>query len=138
MMLQMLNGKIHRATVTQAKVGYVGSITVDSALLEAAGIREYEVVQVADVDNGNRFETYTIAGEPGSGVICVNGAAGRLVCEGDKVIIMNYRQMSEAEADANKPKVVFVDEENRMTRVTRYEKQGQLFDPHEDRFESAA
>ena len=138
MMLHMLNGKIHRATVTQAKVGYVGSITVDSALLEAAGIREYEVVQVADVDNGNRFETYTIAGEPGSGVICVNGAAGRLVCEGDKVIIMNYREMTEAEADAHRPRVVFVDGENHATRVTRYEKQGQLFDAYEDRFDPAA
>ncbi|MDD6506144.1 MAG: aspartate 1-decarboxylase, partial [Prevotellaceae bacterium] len=86
MELTMLKAKIHRATVTQADVNYVGSVTIDSLLLEEAGILEYEKVQVVDVDNGNRFETYTIAGEPGSGIICLNGAAAHCVTIGDKVI----------------------------------------------------
>ena len=86
----MLKGKIHRATVTQAELDYVGSITVDIQLLEDAGIFEYEKVQIVDVNNGARFETYTIAGERGSGVICLNGAAARMVQTNDKVIIMAY------------------------------------------------
>ena len=90
----MLKGKIHRATVTQAELNYVGSITVDTELLEAAGIMEYEYVQIVDVENGNRFETYTIAGEAGSGMICLNGAAARQVMVGDHVIIMSYASMS--------------------------------------------
>ena len=90
MTLEMLKGKIHRATVTQAELDYVGSITVDEALLEAAGILEYEKVQIVDINNGNRFETYTICGQRGSGMICLNGAAARCVSVGDKVIIMAY------------------------------------------------
>ena len=127
MNVEMLKGKIHRATVTQAEVDYVGSITVDSKLLEAAGILEYEKVQVVDVDNGNRLETYTIAGEWGSGVICLNGAAARCVEVGHKVIIMSYCTMDVEEAKSHKPKVVFVDEKNGAAKVTNYEKHGQLF-----------
>ena len=123
-----LKSKIHRAVVTQAALDYVGSITVDEDLMDACGIIEYEKVQVADVDNGNRLETCVIAGERGSGVICLNGAAARLVNMGDKVIIMSYAQMTPEEFKENPPKVVFVDEENNIVRVTRYEKHGELFD----------
>lgn len=126
MTLEMLKSKIHRATVTQAELNYVGSITIDEALMEAAGIFEYEKVQIADVDNGARFETYVIAGEAGSGIICLNGAAARMVSTGDKVIIMCYAQMTLEEAKENPPKVVFVDGENRITSLSRYEKHGAL------------
>lgn len=128
MTLEMLKSKIHRATVTQAELNYVGSITIDETLMEAAGIFEYEKVQIADVDNGARFETYVIAGEKGSGIICLNGAAARMVSTGDKVIIMCYAQMAPQEAKENPPKVVFVDEKNRITSVSRYEKHGALTD----------
>lgn len=123
-----LKSKIHRAVVTQAALDYVGSITIDEALMEACGLLEYEKVQVADVDNGNRLETYVIAGKKGSGVICLNGAAARLVSAGDKVIIMSYAQMTPEEFADNSPKVVFVNEKNEIARVTRYEKHGELFD----------
>ena len=126
MYLQMLKGKIHRATVIQAELNYVGSITIDEDLLDAAGILEYEKVQIVDVDNGQRFETYTIAGERGSGMICLNGAAARCVQKGDKIIIMCYAEMTPDEIKENPPKVVFVDSENRINRVTRYEKHGRL------------
>ena len=96
--------------------------------MEAAGIYEYEKVQIADIDNGNRFETYVIAGEKDSGMICLNGAAAHMVSLGDKVIIMSYAQMTPEEVKENKPKVVFVDDNNKITRVTNYEKHGQLFD----------
>ena len=128
MLLNVLKGKIHRARVVQAELDYVGSITVDAALAEAAGILEYEKVQVVDIDNGNRFETYVIAGEPGSGMICVNGAAAHCVEPGHKVIIMCYCQMSPEEVSANPPRVVFVDDDNKIARVTRYEKHGLLKD----------
>ncbi len=128
MTLKMLKGKIHRATVTQAQLDYVGSITIDADLMEAAGILEYENVQIVDVDNGNRFETYTIEGERGSGMICLNGAAARCVSVGDKVIIMCYAQYEPEEAKENKPDVVFVDEKNRIVRKTNYEKHGLLKD----------
>ena len=98
MQLTMLKGKIHRAIVKQAELNYVGSITIDPKLMEAAGILEYEQVQIVDVENGNRFETYTIDGEPGSGMICLNGAAARQVQVGDHVIIMAYCQMDAKEA----------------------------------------
>lgn len=126
MNITMLKGKIHRATVTQAELDYVGSITVDSDLLEAAGILEYEKVQVVDINNGNRLETYTIAGERGSGVICLNGAAARCVCTGDKVIIMAYCNMAQEEAKSHKPRVVFVDGENKIKGISKYEKHGQI------------
>ena len=126
MQLTMLKGKIHRAVVKQAELNYVGSITIDPKLMEAAGILEYEQVQIVDVENGNRFETYTIDGEPGSGMIYLNGAAARQVQVGDHVIIMAYCQMDAKEAADHKPKVVFVDEENHISRVSNYEKHGQL------------
>ena len=126
MQLTMLKGKIHRAVVKQAELNYVGSITIDPKLMEAAGILEYEQVQIVEVENGNRFETYTIDGEPGSGMICLNGAAARQVQVGDHVIIMAYCQMDTNEAKEHKPKVVFVDEDNHISRVSNYEKHGQL------------
>mgnify|MGYP004623839113 FL=1 len=128
MNISMLKGKIHRATVVQAELNYVGSITVDTELLEAAGIMEYEYVQIVDVENGNRFETYTIAGEAGSGMICLNGAAARQVMVGDHVIIMSYASMSPEEAKEHKPHVVFVDGANKIQRISRYEKHGLLSD----------
>ena len=128
MQITMLKSKIHRAAVTQAEVDYVGSITIDEELLEAAGIYEYEKVQVADVNNGNRLETYTIAGERGSGVVCLNGAAAKLANVGDKVIIMAYAEMRTDEIKENPPKVVFVDAENKITKISSYEKHGQLFE----------
>ena len=128
MQVTMLKGKIHRAVVTQAELHYVGSITIDPLLLEAAGIYEYEKVQIADVENGNRFETYTIEGKPGSGMICLNGAAAQKVSLGDHVIIMSYAQMTPEEVDHFSPKVVFVDEENHIVRQTNYEKHGRLED----------
>lgn len=126
MQVTMLKGKIHRATVKQAELNYVGSITVDEKLLEQSGILEYEKVQVVNIDNGERFETYTIAGERGSGLICLNGAAARCACVGDKIIIMAYAQLSAEEAKSFKPTVVFVDENNHADRVTNYEKHGEL------------
>lgn len=126
MRIEMLKAKIHRATVTQAELDYVGSITVDRKLLEAAGILEYEKVQIVDVNNGARFETYTIAGEKGSGVICLNGAAARCVSAGDKIIIMAYCTLDENEAKAHTPRVVFVDEKNSVSRIADYEKHGEI------------
>ena len=129
MTVQMLKGKIHRATVKQAELNYVGSITVDADLLDAAGIYEYEKVAIVDIENGNRFETYTIAGERGSGMICLNGAAARCVSVGDKVILMAYAQLTPEEAkNGYAPQVVFVDEENKNVRTTTYEKHGLLKD----------
>lgn len=128
MTIEMLKGKIHRATVIQAELDYVGSITVDEELLEAAGILEYEKVQIVDVNNGSRFETYTISGERGIGMICLNGAAARCVSTGDKIIIMAYGQYSSEEAASHKPAVVFVDEKNQISRVTNYERHGLLKD----------
>ena len=128
MQINMLKSKIHRATVVQSELDYVGSITVDEDLMDASGIYEYEKVQIADVNNGNRFETYVIAGERNSGMICLNGAAAHMVSLGDKIIIMSYAQMDPSEIKDNKPKVVFVDDENKITRVTNYEKHGKLFD----------
>ncbi len=126
MTITMLKAKIHRAVVVQAELNYVGSITIDSDLMEAAGILEYEKVQIADVESGNRFETYVIAGEAGSGMICLNGAAARKAQPGDHVIIMAYAQVTPEEAQSMKPKVVFVDEQNKISRTARYEKHGEL------------
>lgn len=129
MTMEMLKGKIHRATVVQAELNYVGSITVDQDLLDASGILEYEKVQIVDIDNGSRFETYTIAGERGSGMICLNGAAARCVSVGDKIILMSYAQMIPEEVKNDyHPNVVFVDEQNHIARVTTYEKHGLLKD----------
>ena len=114
MIRKMLHGKIHRATVTEARLDYVGSITIDEDLLEAAGIAEYEYVQIANVTNGKRLTTYTIAGERGSGVICLNGAAARKVCVGDLVIIVSYADMDANEAKTHKPTIVHVNEKNEI------------------------
>jgi aspartate 1-decarboxylase len=111
----MLKSKIHRATVTDCDLHYVGSITVDPELLEAADIREHEQVAIVDVDNGARFETYTIAGVPGSGEMKVNGAAARLVHRGDTIIVISYAQYDEAELDSYEPTVVHV--ENKTNRI---------------------
>ena len=107
--LQILKSKIHRVTVTEANLDYIGSITIDSKLMEAAGILPGERVFIVDNNNGERFDTYAIEGEPGSGVICLNGAAARTVHRGDIVIIMAYAMMTEEEARAFKPKVIFPD-----------------------------
>lgn len=114
MLRTMCKGKIHRATVTQADLNYVGSITIDQDLLDAANIYPYEKVQVVNINNGSRLETYTIAGARGSGVICLNGAAARLNAPGDLVIIISYAQLDEAEIRELKPHIVFVDADNRM------------------------
>ena len=126
MEIEMLKGKIHRATVTQAELDYVGSITVDEALLGAAGIREYQKVQVVNINNGNRIETYTIAGEKDSGVICLNGAAARHFSPNDLVIIMAYASYNEKDLENYRPKVVFVDGENKISKISSYEKHGKL------------
>lgn len=128
MEITLLNGKIHRATVTQAELDYVGSITIDEDLLDAAGILEYQKVYIVDIENGNRFETYTIAGERGSGMICLNGAAARCVQVKDRIIIMSFASMTKEEAKTHKPKVVFVDDNNKIIRETSYEKHGLLSD----------
>ena len=117
----MLGGKIHRATVTEADLNYVGSITVDQDLLDAAGILVNEKVAIVNNNNGERLETYTIPGERGSGVVCLNGAAARLVQKGDIVIIMSYVMLSEPEIAAHEPKVVLVDENNKIRDVISYE-----------------
>ncbi|MDO4696836.1 MAG: aspartate 1-decarboxylase [Neisseria sp.] len=117
----MLGGKIHRAAVTEADLNYVGSITVDLDLLDAAGICVNEKVQIVNNNNGERFETYAIPGERGSGVVCLNGAAARLVQKGDIVIIMSYVMLSELEIAAHEPKVVLVDENNAVRDIIRYE-----------------
>lgn len=126
MNITMLKSKIHRAVVKQADLNYVGSITVDMELLKASGIMEYELVQIVDVENGNRFETYTIAGEAGSGMICLNGAAARQVAVGDHIIIMCYAQMTPEEASTHLPTVVFVNEDNSIKKITSYEKHGEI------------
>ena len=113
----MCKGKIHRATVTQANLNYIGSITIDQDLLEAADIYPYEKVQVVNISNGARLETYTIAGARGSGVICLNGAAARLNSEGDIVIIISYGQYDEQEIRLLVPHIVFVDADNRITET---------------------
>ena len=128
MTLTMLKSKIHRATVTEAELNYVGSITIDKNLLEASGILEYEKVLVVDITNGSRLETYTIAGERGSGIICLNGAAAKLINKGDTVIIMAFADMDEKEAKEYKPTVVFVDDENKVKSIKNYEEHGRLID----------
>lgn len=121
MLLTMLKGKIHRATITQAELNYMGSITIDQTLLEGANILPNEKVQIVDINNGERFETYVIPGEKDSGVICVNGAAARLVQPNDKIIIIAYAQMEEEEAHKYKPQVVFMNENNTIKEINHYE-----------------
>ena len=115
----MMNSKLHRATVTEANLNYVGSITIDSDLLDAAGMLPNEKVHIVNNNNGARFETYIIAGERGSGVICVNGAAARLVQEGDIVIIISYVYVTEEEASTHQPTVLLMDNKNAIQEVIK-------------------
>src|SRR5690606_19473520 len=121
MFRMMMNSKLHRATVTEANLNYVGSITIDQDLLDAAGMLPNEKVHIVNNNNGSRFETYIIAGERGSGVICVNGAAARLVQRGDIVIIISYVYVTEEEARAHQPTVLLMDEQNAIKEVIKEE-----------------
>ena len=120
----MLHSKIHRATVTQADLHYVGSLTIDMDLLDAAGMLPGQQVDVVDIDNGNRLTTYAIEGERGSGIVCINGAAARLVSPGDLVIIIAYAAMDDEEARTFEPNVVFVDGDNKI--VEQYHDAGDV------------
>jgi aspartate 1-decarboxylase len=124
MILTMFKSKLHRATVTQADINYVGSVTIDSELLRQSGILPGEKVQIVNINNGERFETYTIEGEAGSGVLCINGAAARLVQVGDRVIIIAYAMMDEREAKTFKPTVLVLDEQNKILRIKHEEIHG--------------
>ncbi len=117
MLCKILKSKIHRATITEAKVDYVGSISIDRDLMDAAGLLPGECVLVADMTDGARFETYVIESERGSGTICINGAAARLVDVGDEVIIMAFAYLAPDEAASHEPKVALVDANNRVTQV---------------------
>jgi len=125
----MLKSKIHRATVTDANIDYIGSITIDVDLMMAADILPYEKVHVVDIDNGARLETYAIEGPAGSGAIELNGAAARLIAKGDKVIIMSYAQIEDAEARKLHPTVVLVDERNCPTSISDEIHAGEIFLP---------
>lgn len=114
MIQEFLFSKIHRATVTDANLNYVGSITIDAALMKAAKIKEWQKVDILDINNGERFQTYVIKGEPQSGCICLNGAAARKVQPGDKVIIISYAYLNEEEIDKHTPTVVMVDDNNKI------------------------
>lgn len=122
----MLKSKIHRATVTEANLNYVGSITIDETLMKSADILPNEKVQIVNNNNGARFETYVIKGKPGSGVICLNGAAARLVQPGDNVIIISYAVYDDREAASYSPTLVFVDENNHISSVESGEKHGEI------------
>ncbi|PGY14034.1 aspartate 1-decarboxylase [Bacillus sp. AFS031507] len=121
MFRNMMNGKIHRATVTEANLNYVGSITIDEDLLDAVGMIANEKVQIVNNNNGARLETYIIPGKRGSGVICLNGAAARLVQKGDIVIIISYALIAEEKVAAHKPKVAIMDEDNRVKELINAE-----------------
>lgn len=127
MFITSLKGKIHGATVTEANLNYMGSITIDEVLLEAAGILPNEKVQIVNNNNGNRLETYVIKGEMNSGVICLNGAAARMVQPGDKVIIIAYGIMTEVEVQSYVPKIVMVDGDNKVIEVRLKERPGELY-----------
>ncbi|MBK5243868.1 MAG: aspartate 1-decarboxylase [Eubacteriaceae bacterium] len=126
MYITLFKSKLHRGTITEANINYVGSITIDVELLEKSDILPGERVQVVNVNNGERFETYTIEGERGSGVICVNGAAARLVQIGDKVIIISYAMLDKKEAPQFKPKVLMLDDENTIKSVKDKEVHGEI------------
>jgi len=113
----MLNSKIHRATVTEADLNYVGSLTLDKDLMDAAGMVEYEQVGVLNINNGQRFDTYLLEGKPGSGQLCLNGAAARLGAKGDLVILVTYASFNEEEIRNHKPRLVFVDENNQIVSL---------------------
>lgn len=114
MLQEFLYSKIHRATVTDANLNYVGSITIDETLMKASKIREWQKVDILDINNGERFQTYVIKGEPNSGCICLNGAAARKVQPGDKVIIVSYASLTPEEIDSFKPTIVMVDDKNKI------------------------
>ena len=124
MVITLMKSKIHRAKVTQANLDYVGSITIDENLMDKAGIVSNEKVQVVNNNNGNRFETYVIPGDRGSGIICINGAAARLAQPGDRIIILSYGMFQKEEAKEHKPKIVFVDESNSVCDIKDFEKHG--------------
>ncbi|WP_332406920.1 aspartate 1-decarboxylase [Lactococcus laudensis] len=126
MLLDILKCKIHRATVTQAELDYVGSITIDAKLLAASGLLPYEKVHIVNINNGERFETYVIEGPADTGVICLNGAAARKVQVQDKIIIMAYAQVTPEEARVLKPQAVFVTDDNKVEKITDYEKIGKI------------
>ncbi len=126
MLINMFKSKIHRATVTEANLNYVGSITIDEDLLDAAGILPGEKVQIVNNNNGERIETYTIKGERGSGVICLNGAAARRVQPGDVVIIIAYCMVDAEEAKSLEPNVVFLGEHNKIVDIHHEEKHGEI------------
>ena len=126
MLLDMLKCKIQRATVTQAELDYVGSITIDAKLLAASGLLPYEKVHIVNINNGERFETYVIEGPADTGVICLNGAAARKVQVQDKIIIMAYAQVTTEEARVLKPQAVFVTDDNKVEKITDYEKIGKI------------
>ena len=119
MLLEFLNSKIHRATVTDANLNYVGSITIDETLLKASNIREWQKVEILDVNNGERFQTYVIKGKADSGQICLNGAAARKAQPGDKVIIVTYGQFEEKEIENFKPTIVIVDDNNKIAEIKK-------------------
>ena len=119
MLLTLCRSKLHRATITQAELHYEGSLTVDAALMEAAGILPFERIQVVDVTNGERFETYVIEGQRGSGTVCVNGAAARLVHMGDRAIVITYAQLTPDEAREHRPVIVLLNDDNSIReRIT--------------------
>ena len=128
MEITLLKAKIHRAVVTQADLNYVGSVTIDSTLLQESCILQFEKLHIVVINDATPFEIYTIAGEPGSGIICLNGAAAKCVSVGDKVIIMAYANLTPEEAKTHKPMVVFVDDDNKIARKANYEKHGLLCD----------
>ena len=128
MLITMMKSKIHRAIVTEANLDYVGSITIDPDLMKAANLFTNEKVQICNVTNGNRLETYTIEGLKGSGVICINGAAAHLVDTGDLVIIISYAQMTTEEATTHKPNIVFVNGKNEIVLIEDLERQGEIKD----------
>jgi aspartate 1-decarboxylase len=125
MLRKVLHSKIHMAVTTAAKPDYVGSITIDANLLEACGMRVNDAVEIANCRNGERFETYIFRGEPGKGQIEVNGAAAHLVEEGDKLIIMHYAYMTDEEYSQNRPRVLIMDESNKVRQLMRYEPSAQ-------------
>ena len=126
MFIEVVKSKIHRVTVTEANLNYVGSITIDAKLLAASGLLPYEKVHIVNINNGERFETYVIEGPADTGVICLNGAAARKVQVQDKIIIMAYAQVTPEEARVLKPQVVFVTDDNKVEKITDYEKIGKI------------
>ena len=126
MYINLLKSKIHRAVITEANLDYVGSITIDEDLMDAADIIKNEKVQVADINNGNRFETYVIPGKRGTGMVCLNGATARLVLPGDLIIIMSYAFLNREEAKQYEPKIVFVNNKNKIIEIKNEEIHGEI------------